>query len=701
MVVSSHALGYAKGSGLPVDLNPALLGGVDIFFVISGVVMWISTCERETSPAAFYWARFTRIVPLYWLVTSTLVACMLIAPALMHTGRFNFGHVIASYAFIAWPHPTTHLMFPVLIPGWSLNYEMVFYLAFGLLLMLPTRVRLPWLVACGLGLCGLRLLWDNPGQIARFYTDPIILEFVAGACLGAWLMPKREQSAFVSLALLGTGGILCLTIPLWLGPSLPRVLLNGLPALILVGGAVCSERVIGSGRLKLLGSLGDASYAIYLIHPIVLAALDHAWEVLHLDPSQHRPLFFTCVFATVAGAGLLLHVAVERPLMRLARRLRRGPASSPLSRIAHARGAFEESGGARRGEAVRATTASAGRDAAEIDGETRRKTRISVVVCTFERPILLDLTLRSLLAVEGAEGADFDIVVVDNSDTGSAKAVVERIATGCAVPVRYVEAHPPNISLARNAGVAATQAEVVAFLDDDQEVEAGWLVAVLDGLARFPHDVFFGPITPRFEIPDAVGAHATALFTRHIAEPAGAEVVAFGRHDGPRFALATANSIFRRVGTLDGPAPFDEGFGHAGGEDYHLFCRLQRRGRRFAWLPAARATDFVPGHRCDLAYLERRHFSGGQVYAASLVRTSPTPRLTAATIVIKAAVQAAVVIGRSLALSAARRRDTDGTAFRLASAKGKLSWGRLYPLYRWESASLSRPGPPPERSLPR
>ena len=71
---------------------------------------------------------------------------------------------------------------------------------------------------------------------------------------------------------------------------------------------------------------------------------------------------------------------------------------------------------------------------------------------------------------------------------------------------------------------------------------------------------------------------------------------------------------------------FDPAFGKGGGEDYDLFCRLQRRGRRFVWLPEAAAREFVPASRCERAYLRRRFYAGGQAFAAAMARGgAPSP----------------------------------------------------------------------------
>ena len=80
------------------------MGGVDIFFVISGFVMWGVTAGRERGSWLFFSNRLKRIVPLYWIVTTVMLAILLAKPALVNS-RFEVGHVVTSYLFIPWRHP--------------------------------------------------------------------------------------------------------------------------------------------------------------------------------------------------------------------------------------------------------------------------------------------------------------------------------------------------------------------------------------------------------------------------------------------------------------------------------------------------------------------------------------------------------------------------------------------------------------------
>lgn len=307
---------------------------------------------------------------------------------------------------------------------------------------------------------------------------------------------------------------------------------------------------------------------------------------------------------------------------------------------------------------------------------------LSIVICTYRREELLGKALASIRAQKVPAGTKLTVVVADNSDDGSAAAVVDAAKAASPFELRYVEAHPANISVARNVGIRATASPIIAFIDDDEELAPGWLEAVVAGLREHPHDVFFGGVDPLFETPDRVTPAIHTLFSRQIEAPSGQDVVALGKRSERVITVATCNSIFRRATTLTDDEPFNPRFGHAGGEDLDLFCRLQERGRRFGWLPAARVSEFVPASRCDPAYLNRRFYAGGQVYAEAVAGNSSAPVATRWWLRAKALVQLGVL---ALRYPLVRRKGPASRAdfqYRWSGVLGKLSFGSLYPVYR-------------------
>src|SRR5258708_686970 len=128
----------------------------------------------------------------------------------------------------------------------------------------------------------------------------------------------------------------------------------------------------------------------------------------------------------------------------------------------------------------------------------------SIIIPTYNRPDRLVRAIRSCLGQRGVE-TGYEIVVVDNNPDGAAADAVVAIAAGSPVPIRYVAEPRPGISHARNTAIAAARGRCLAFLDDDQEAEPGWLAAHLSALRRYDAEVVFGPFHPRFEVPDEAG----------------------------------------------------------------------------------------------------------------------------------------------------------------------------------------------------
>src|SRR6476620_2791854 len=104
-----------------------MASGVDIFFVISGFIMWVTTVRRpQITAAEFMRNRIVRIVPLYWAISLFVLATTLLAPSLLHTTVFDAPHVVTSFLFLPWRDPVTGDFWPLLVPGWTLNFEMLF-----------------------------------------------------------------------------------------------------------------------------------------------------------------------------------------------------------------------------------------------------------------------------------------------------------------------------------------------------------------------------------------------------------------------------------------------------------------------------------------------------------------------------------------------------------------------------------------------
>lgn len=228
---------------------------------------------------------------------------------------------------------------------------------------------------------------------------------------------------------------------------------------------------------------------------------------------------------------------------------------------------------------------------------------VAVIVPTLRRPESLERALRSLFQQSGVADRVSAIVVVDNDPAGSAAATIEALRSSSPWPLTYVHAPRPGVATARNAGLAATTAPLIAFLDDDEAASSTWLAALLKAQAGTGADAVFGPITGR--APDAA-----AWLKPHLER-------FFGREGPDRTQLidrpfGCGNSLMLRATALPGTAPFDAGMDQAGGEDDALFAALASRGGRFGWASEAWVEEFAPAHRATLTYALARAFAYGQ-----------------------------------------------------------------------------------------
>ena len=313
MVVAFHIEVTLVKMGWQGQLTQFLAGGVDIFFVISGFIMWLTTARAQTTPAQFYHRRIVRIVPLYWIVTTFIVLVSLVAPRLMQSSRFDAAHVTASYLFVAWPHPVLTELFPVIGPGWTLNYEMFFYLVFGAALLLQPGRRL-WFTGGVLGaLVALGVVF-KPSGIGGFYTSSLMLEFLFGMIIGWAYCRWRFASTPLAWALSAAGALGL--IAFGSGAAVPatlRFLLYGLPASAIVSGAVMLETAEGLVENDFGLLLGAASYAIYLTHGVLVSALMQVVRRILPGPAG-QAVFAVAAMSAAISFGVAVHLGIERPV---------------------------------------------------------------------------------------------------------------------------------------------------------------------------------------------------------------------------------------------------------------------------------------------------------------------------------------------------------------------------------------------------
>lgn len=317
-----YAFANHVGDGLGIDQGQALTErlahiAVVLFFVVSGFVMVVSSHRlfgTADGTRRFLVHRAVRVLPPYWIATLVMLVALAIEGSIP-----AWPDIVRSLVLVphwgegqAWP-------LPLLWPGWTLFFELVFYLLFGLGVSRGKRwaIELPALVIGLLTIAG--LVWQ-PQQAGLFMlTRPVMLAFVWGLLLGSiwqrglrWPGPARGLALVTALMLLfavpdvpGTGQL-----------GIAYLAWAGLPAFALflaVAGADRLDRVNGrAARLVDMG--GNISFALYLLHVPVA----HLWTTLY--PGRLFALgpwvFLLGLVAVTLMAAYLFWRCVEYPLTR-------------------------------------------------------------------------------------------------------------------------------------------------------------------------------------------------------------------------------------------------------------------------------------------------------------------------------------------------------------------------------------------------
>ena len=241
--------------------------GVDLFFVLSGFVICNAHFQELGMPQAlpgYSLKRFLRIYPAYWLALTAAVAVQVTFP-------FHEPVTAPSLLRHALLIPSQAVDYPWVVPAWTLHYELLFYLVFGLCIVLPRKLGIALLLAwptciAVLALSGIQLAFP-----LSFLTSSLVLYFMAG--VAAALAYRHLPPVLAGLALMS--GLVVWIVPAALSwPfNLVRVQAYAPAAAFIIMGAAALERRLGSIRSWVTDYLGALTFSTYLIHYTVFALL--------------------------------------------------------------------------------------------------------------------------------------------------------------------------------------------------------------------------------------------------------------------------------------------------------------------------------------------------------------------------------------------------------------------------------------------
>lgn len=230
---------------------------------------------------------------------------------------------------------------------------------------------------------------------------------------------------------------------------------------------------------------------------------------------------------------------------------------------------------------------------------------VTVCVCSYRRPALLERLLVALVNQKTNGNLSFSCVVVDNDPMESARSVVERMGGGHSIPIQYSVEVERNLASVRNHALRLVDSQFIAFIDDDEVPGENWLLQLWRTLNEYDADAVFGPVRPYFE-----GQPPKWIVRSKICER-------------PEFPTGTAlhwrqtrtgNVLLRSSIVSADRIQFDPAF-PTGGEDVDFFRRAALAGKSFVWCGEAPAFELVPQPRLSRRYYLKRALLQGRISA--------------------------------------------------------------------------------------
>ena len=265
--------------------------GVDIFFIISGFVMAYTQAINPKRFSDFIVNRIVRIVPIYWLLTSVLVAIYFVLPSIFREIKITLEYALSSYFFVS---QVFQEQMPLLYIGWTLEWEMLFYLIFALAIFCKNPAYSIAVIVVLL-------------SFICFYTGEwLVLEFALGI-VAATLYQRVKLTPYVGLLILVLGVLLLLASIHYTG-GMDRLFKWGIPSFLIVLGALYAKQM----HYAFLEYLGAASYSIYLIQVFSISAFYKVSSKFFIGMNGDVIALICLLFSAILGC--CLYSFCEKPL---------------------------------------------------------------------------------------------------------------------------------------------------------------------------------------------------------------------------------------------------------------------------------------------------------------------------------------------------------------------------------------------------
>jgi exopolysaccharide production protein ExoZ len=300
--------------------------GVAIFFVLSGFVITYSVFGKKNQPSAtdFLLKRITRIYPPYFFYSVIAFLLYFVSTVMVNHSPADWGYLIKSFLFIP-TYDSDGKFFPVLMVGWTLIFEMYFYLLFFLALCCRRTywqtIILYFVLFCLGGSIATMVVADG-NVYAHVYGSRHLWSFFFGALLfSLYQLPVIHTKRFRwAIALCVSAGLILLFYAHFKTPIYRRlsILLFAVSCVAFALTSFANQGLAGKIANK-LGILGDASYSLYLYHSLAIIIISGLWkrDILLPPVVQSATSFLlqvTFLVVLLTAISIPLYQLIERPI---------------------------------------------------------------------------------------------------------------------------------------------------------------------------------------------------------------------------------------------------------------------------------------------------------------------------------------------------------------------------------------------------